>query len=117
MQPSRLAQLKQDQLSSRAFASLKEWRLAEGSYPTLPIGFAAQGVNMFFARVMSTNLKRQTIDEAVAEWRTNIEPFKANGMSKAYMFVDRNTGKYLSITIWQSEDALERNSMSAGQTK
>jgi heme-degrading monooxygenase HmoA len=72
---------------------------------------------MFFARVMSTNLKRQSIDEAIAEWRTHIEPFKANGMSKAYMFVDRATGKYLSITIWQSEVALERNSISAGQTK
>jgi hypothetical protein len=56
-----------------------------------------------FARVMSTNLKKETIDEAIGEWRTHIEPFKATGLEKAYMFVDRATGKYLSITIWESE--------------
>jgi heme-degrading monooxygenase HmoA len=69
-----------------------------------------------FARVMSTNLKKETIDEAVSEWRTHIEPFKATGLEKAYMFVDRATGKYLSITIWESEAAQKRNAVSSGQT-
>ena len=68
-----------------------------------------------YARVMSTNLKKVTIDEAGKEWRTHIEPFKKSGMKKAYMFVDRETGKYLSITIWESEDVQKKNAGSPEQ--
>jgi heme-degrading monooxygenase HmoA len=70
-----------------------------------------------FARVMSTSIKKEVMDEAIAEWRTHIEPFKATGLQKGYMLVDRSTGKYLSITIWDSEEAQRRNSTSAGQVK
>jgi heme-degrading monooxygenase HmoA len=69
-----------------------------------------------FARVMSTNLKKNLIDEAVVEWRTHIAPFKASGLERAYMLVDRSTGKYLSITIWESEEAQKTNAVSPGQT-
>jgi hypothetical protein len=69
-----------------------------------------------FARVMSTTLKKNLIDEAAAEWRIHIAPFKANGMERAYMLVDRATGKYLSITIWESQDAQKTNAVSPGQT-
>jgi len=68
-----------------------------------------------FARVMSTNLKRATIDEAAAEWVTHIAPFKESGLRKAFMLADRKTGKYLSITIWESEEAQKRNATSSGQ--
>ena len=69
-----------------------------------------------FARVMSTDLKKETIDEAAAEWRTHIAPFKQTGMRQALMLVDRATGKYLSITVWESEDAQRQNATSPGQT-
>lgn len=68
------------------------------------------------ARVMSTDLHKATIDEAITEWRTHIEPFKASGMAKAFMLVDRATGKYLSITMWESAEAQAANATSAGQT-
>jgi heme-degrading monooxygenase HmoA len=68
------------------------------------------------ARVMSTDLHKATIEEAIAEWRTHIEPFKASGLAKAFMLVDRATGKYLSITMWESAEAQAKNSTSAGQT-
>ena len=68
-----------------------------------------------FARVMSTNLKKETIDEAAAEWITHIAPFKKIGMKQAFMFADRKTGQYLSITIWESEEAQKRNATSSGQ--
>jgi heme-degrading monooxygenase HmoA len=69
-----------------------------------------------FARVMSTDLKKETIDEAAAEWRTHIAPFKQTGMRQALMLVDRATGKYLSITVWESEEARRQNATSPGQT-
>ena len=69
-----------------------------------------------FARVMSTDLRKETIDEAAAEWRRHIEPFRKSGMQQALMLVDRSTGKYLSITIWESEEVQRRNATSPGQT-
>ena|SRR5579872_1576511 len=69
-----------------------------------------------YARVMSTNMVKDKIDEAAAEWRKHIAPFKANGMRQAFMLADRATGKYLSITIWESEEAQRRNASSPAQT-
>jgi heme-degrading monooxygenase HmoA len=68
-----------------------------------------------FVRVMTTTLKPDLIDEAAREWRDHIEPFKTNGLQKAYMLVDRATGKYLSITIWPSEEVQRRNAASPSQ--
>ena len=69
-----------------------------------------------FARVMSTSIQKEKIDEAIAEWPTHIAPFKKSGMKKAFMLVDRATGQYLSITLWESEDAQKKNATSSGQT-
>jgi heme-degrading monooxygenase HmoA len=70
---------------------------------------------MMFARVMSAELARGLIDEAAAEWQLHIAPFKQSGLERAYMLVDRATGKYLSITIWESEAAQRVNATSPGQ--
>jgi hypothetical protein len=82
--------------------------------PKRNIGSNPETLTMF-ARVMSTNLKKDLINEAAAEWRTHIEPFKGSGMERAYMLVDRATGKYLSITIWESEALQQANAISPGQ--
>ena len=68
-----------------------------------------------FARVMRTNLKKATIDEAAAEWHRHIAPFKKTGLERAYMLVDRSTGAYLSVTIWENKEAQTRNVISPGQ--
>ena len=68
-----------------------------------------------FARVMRTNLKKATIDEAAAEWHRHIAPFKKTGLERAYMLVDRGTGAYLSVTIWENKEAQTRNVVSPGQ--
>ncbi|HEV2546434.1 MAG TPA: hypothetical protein VGU20_03795 [Stellaceae bacterium] len=68
-----------------------------------------------FARVMSAELTKDLIDEAAAEWHVHITPFKQSGLERAYMLVDRATGKYLSITIWESEAAQRANATSPGQ--
>ena len=68
-----------------------------------------------FVRVMSTRMKRATIDAAAAEWHTHIAPFKKIGLEKAYMLVNRETGDYLSVTIWETKEAQARNAVSPGQ--
>jgi heme-degrading monooxygenase HmoA len=68
-----------------------------------------------FARIMSAELTKDLIDEATAEWRAHITRFKQSGLERAYMLVDRATGKYLSVTIWESEAAQRANATSPGQ--
>ncbi len=68
------------------------------------------------ARVMSTTLKKETIDEAATEWRTHIEPFKGSGMERAYMFVDRQTGRVPVDHNLESGEVQIRNATSGGQT-
>ena len=70
-----------------------------------------------YARVMSTDLKKDSMNEAIAEWAEHIRPFKSTGLQRAYMLVDRETGRYLSITLWESEDAQRSNVASDGQAK
>lgn len=70
-----------------------------------------------YARVMSTDLKKDSMDEAITEWTQHIRPFKDTGLQRAYMLVDRETGRYLSITLWESEEAQRRNVASAGQAQ
>lgn len=68
-----------------------------------------------FARVMSTDLEMETMEEAIAEWAQHIRPYKQTGLERAYMLVDRATGRYLSITLWESEDAQKQNASSPKQ--
>jgi len=70
-----------------------------------------------FARVMKTGLKKPTMDAAIREWAGHIAPFKGVGLDRAYMLVNRDTGAYLSITLWESEDAQKRNAGSDDQVK
>jgi hypothetical protein len=64
---------------------------------------------------MQTKIKSGLVDAAAAEWRTHIEPFKKTGLEKAFMVVNRETGEYLSITIWESRQAQEDNAVSNEQ--
>ncbi len=99
--------------------SLRNWQKAGKSdntcKPRTERSYLLKLEKTMFARVMSTNLKKDLIDEAAAEWKTHIAPFKATGMERAYMLVDRASGKYLSITIWETEDAQRANATSPGQ--
>jgi heme-degrading monooxygenase HmoA len=64
---------------------------------------------------MSAELTKNLVDEAAAEWRMHIAPFKQSGLERAYMLVDRATGKYLSVTIWENEATQRANATSPGQ--
>jgi heme-degrading monooxygenase HmoA len=68
-----------------------------------------------FARVMTSTVKPGSIDAAVAEWPTHIRAFKGKGLIAGYLFRDRVSNQFLSITIWESEEAQVRNSRSPEQ--
>ena len=68
-----------------------------------------------FARVMTSTVKPEAIDAAVAEWPGHIQAFKGNGLIAGYLFLDRDARRFLSITVWESEEAQRLNSTSTEQ--
>lgn len=68
-----------------------------------------------FARVMTSTAKPESIDAAVAEWPHHIGAFKGKGLIAGYLFLDRAANQFLSITIWESEEAQRRNATSREQ--
>lgn len=69
------------------------------------------------ARVMSVTLEQDSLTEAMAEWPEHIAKFKDQGLVAGYLFVDRTTGRGLSITIWESAEAQEANLASREQAE
>ena len=68
-----------------------------------------------FARVMTSTVKPEAIEAAVAEWPSHIQLFKGKGLIAGYLFLDREALRFLSITVWESEEAQRRNSISPEQ--
>jgi heme-degrading monooxygenase HmoA len=68
-----------------------------------------------YARVMTSSPKPGTAETAIAEWPQHIGAFKGKGLVAGYLFFDRTANQFLSITIWESEEAQKRNATSAEQ--
>ena len=68
-----------------------------------------------YARVMTSTPKAGSIESAVAEWPHHIGAFRGKGLIAGYLFLDRAANKFLSITVWESEEAQRRNSTSPEQ--
>ena len=58
-----------------------------------------------YARVVNSQLVSGKADEAVAIWRDKLAPVlkQAKGFKGAYVTGDRNTGKGVTITLWETE--------------
>jgi quinol monooxygenase YgiN len=62
------------------------------------------------ARIMHVTMKPERIDEARALWPKTTATFKASGLRAGYMLlIDRDAGKILSITIWDSMESIKAN--------
>jgi len=78
-----------------------------------------------YARVATFESDPSTVDEAIATVRSEVEsdqvPAGLEG-AKMMMLIDRETGKGLGVTIFDSEDAMRRgdealNAMSPGASE
>jgi heme-degrading monooxygenase HmoA len=81
-------------------------KLAANSHPN--------GAAMY-ARVMTSSPKPGSAETAIAEWPQHIGAFKGKGLIAGYLFFDRAANQFLSITIWESEEAQKRNATSPEQ--
>ena len=68
-----------------------------------------------YARVMTSNPKPGSAAAAIAEWPQHISAFKGKGLVAGYLFFDASHNQFLSITIWESEEAQRRNATSPEQ--
>ena len=67
-----------------------------------------------YARVINSQLLPGKVDDSVSIWRDKVAPNikQAQGFKGAYLFGDRQTGKGVTITLWETED--DANAMNAG---
>ncbi len=65
-----------------------------------------------YARVTSVDIQQGKIEDAIRTYQEQVLPATAQqpGYVSAILFIDRDTRRALSITVWQSED-----DMSAGE--
>jgi heme-degrading monooxygenase HmoA len=62
-----------------------------------------------YARIVTVSAKMDKLDELIGVYRDSIVPAAAQqkGFLGARLFVDRATGKGVSVTRWQSKEDLE----------
>jgi heme-degrading monooxygenase HmoA len=68
-----------------------------------------------FARVSSYTGASDEIDEAIRQVRENMLPKlkQLDGYMGAYLLVDRQNGKSLAVTLWESEEAMSASEEAA----
>ena len=59
-----------------------------------------------YARVTNTQVVVDKIDEAVSIWKDKLAPRlkQAKGFKGVYVMGDRETGKGISITLWETKE-------------
>jgi len=59
------------------------------------------------ARAFTTHISPDKLDEALQIWQSEIAPKlkEAAGFKGAWVFGDNNTGRSLTITLWETEAA------------
>jgi heme-degrading monooxygenase HmoA len=72
-----------------------------------------------FARVSTFTGASDEIDEAIRQIRENVLPSveQLNGYKGAYFLVDRQNGKSLSMTLWESEEAMRASEETANSLR
>ena len=67
-----------------------------------------------FARLMIASINMDKLDETIKIYKESIVPAAKSqkGYKGAYLLTDRNTGKGVSITLWDSEEDSVANEQS-----
>ncbi len=67
-----------------------------------------------FARIVTTHIHLGQMDDAIALFRDSIAPAaqKQKGFKGIRLFTDRNSGKGVVVSLWETEDDLKANEAS-----
>src|SRR2546428_11347393 len=70
------------------------------------------------ARVTTINGSSDQVDAGISSFRENVVAFtQGEGGKGSLLLVDRQTGKVMAITLWESEDALAASEEKANQLR
>lgn len=70
------------------------------------------------ARVSTINGTSDQVDAGISNFRENVVPFtREDGGKGSLLLVDRQTGKVIAITLWESEEALAASEEKANQLR
>jgi len=72
-----------------------------------------------FARVSEITGPADQIDRGIASFTDQAVPAirGVDGFVRAYLLVDRGTGKTMAITVWQSEEAMRASEETADRVR
>jgi len=71
-----------------------------------------------FARVTTYELEEGRASESIAAFTPAIEGIRSlDGLVDAYFLVERDGGRAVSLTVWDSVDAMERGRMAATRAR
>ena len=58
-----------------------------------------------YLRVVTSQIKPETVDEAIQIWREQLIPILKGikGYKRGYLSGDRNSGKSMAVSIWETE--------------
>ncbi len=72
-----------------------------------------------FARVSELTAPVDQVEQAIDGFKQQVVPAVRgmNGFSRAYLLVDRSSGKSLAITVWESEEAMRASEDAATQLR
>lgn len=72
-----------------------------------------------YARVTEITGQTDEVDEAIARFRDQVVPGAQSqaGFDRIYLLVDRESGKALSISVWDTEDAMRASDATAQQLR
>jgi heme-degrading monooxygenase HmoA len=63
-----------------------------------------------FARVSTYHGKPEAVNRGIQTTKDTLDIEQMPGFVRAYLLVDRNTGKAMTITLWESEEAVRATS-------
>jgi len=62
-----------------------------------------------YARIVTGKMKNESTDEAITIYKNSVVPAarEQKGFKAAHLFSDPKTGKYITITVWETEEDME----------
>jgi heme-degrading monooxygenase HmoA len=70
-----------------------------------------------WARVSTYQFPSNAIDDAVTRFNEALGNLQEPGLERAELLVDRTNGKGMTITVWESENALTESAQAADQLR
>jgi heme-degrading monooxygenase HmoA len=70
-----------------------------------------------WARVSTYEFPSENVDQALDQFNEALGSLDEPGLKRAELLVDRTSGKGMTITVWESEDALQASVEAANRIR